>query len=135
MPFLKALKLLGKTFQWDEGCIKVLNDLKDYMTKLPLLCAPIPGETLYLYLLMSEQVIAPALIREAETKQKPIYFVSRILHDADVRYFHIENLVYALVITTRKLRAYFKSYPIIVYTNYLLKQFFHKLNQPGRMLR
>lgn len=44
-------------------------------------------------------------------------------------------MAYALVILARKLRAYFDSHLVVVYTNYPLKQIFHKLDQLGRMLR
>lgn len=37
MPFFEALKLLGKTFQWDKRCTKAWDALKDYLIKLPLL--------------------------------------------------------------------------------------------------
>lgn len=47
----------------------------------------------------------------------------------------MEKLTYALVISTRSLRAYFKSHTVVVYTNHPLKQIFHKLDQSRRMLR
>lgn len=78
MCFFKALKLSGKTFRWDENYTKVWNDLKDYLTKLQFLCAPAPGETLYLYLLASDQVVASTLIKESGAKQQPVYFVSKV---------------------------------------------------------
>lgn len=84
MSFFKALKLSRKTFQWNKNCTKVWNDLKDYLIKLPLLCAPTPSKTLYLYLSVSEQAIASILLREAKTKQLSVYFVSRILRDAEI---------------------------------------------------
>lgn len=84
MSFFKALKLSGKSFQWNKNCTKAWNDLKDYLIKLLLLCVPTPGETLYLYLSVSEQAIASILLREAKTKQLSVYFVSRILRDAEI---------------------------------------------------
>lgn len=67
MPFFKVLKLSGKTFQWDESCMKAWKSLKSYLANLPLLRAPTPDEVLYMYLLVSQQAVALHL---------PIYFVS-----------------------------------------------------------
>lgn len=103
--------------------------------QLPLLCTPTPGETFYLYLSISDQAVASALVREDEAKQQPIYFVSKVLHEVETRNSHNEKMAYALVILARKLQAYFDSHLVVVYTNYPLKQIFHKLDQLGRMLR
>lgn len=64
MLFFKALKLSGKTFQLKKNYTQAWNDLKDYLKKLPLLCAPTTGETLYIYLSVLEQTVASALIKE-----------------------------------------------------------------------
>lgn len=91
MPFFEALKLSGKTFQWNKSCAKAWDNLKDYLTRLPLLCAHIPGDVLYMYLSVSEQVISSVLIKESKDKQLPIYFVSRILCDGKIRYPYTES--------------------------------------------
>lgn len=122
MLFFKALKLFEKTFQWDESCMKAWKDLKSYLANLPLLRVLTLDEVLYMYLSVSQQAVALHL---------PIYFVSRVLRE----YSYIEKLAYTLVISTQKLRAYFESHPVTIYTNHPLKPIFHKLDQPGRMLR
>lgn len=119
--FFKALKLSGKTFQWNEDCTKAWKDIKSYLVNLPLLCAPTPGEALYMYLSVSQQVVDSILIRESKDKQLPVYFISRVLRGAEVRYSYIEKLAYTLVISTRKLQAYFKSHPVTICTIHPLK--------------
>ncbi|KAL2228098.1 UNVERIFIED_CONTAM: Retrovirus-related Pol polyprotein from transposon opus [Sesamum indicum] len=47
----------------------------------------------------------------------------------------IEKLALALVITTRKLRPYFQSHPIVVLTNHPLKQVMSKSDTSGRMIK
>jgi hypothetical protein len=39
--------------------------------------------------------------------QRPVYFVSTVLHDAHERYPMQQKLLYALLIASRKLRHYF----------------------------
>ncbi|KAL0307862.1 UNVERIFIED_CONTAM: hypothetical protein Sangu_3006500 [Sesamum angustifolium] len=84
-----------------------LRDLKQYLATPPLLANSKAGETLYLYLVVSEDVVSLALVREEIGCQNPIYYVGQILQDAEKKYIQVEKLALALVTTTRKLRLYF----------------------------
>lgn len=66
LPFFKALKQSTKTFQWDETCSRAWDALKEHLKKLPLMCAPRTGETLYLYLSASDHAVASVLIKEKD---------------------------------------------------------------------
>ncbi|KAL0408272.1 UNVERIFIED_CONTAM: hypothetical protein Sradi_1761600 [Sesamum radiatum] len=81
-----------------------------------------PGDTLYLYIPSTSQAISYVLVREEDNTQTPIYYVSKVLNRAESRYPTIEKMAMALVITARKLRPYFLSYPVGVRTNIPLKQ-------------
>lgn len=39
-----------------------------------------------------------------------VYYVSRVLHDAETRYTGIEKLALALVVAARRLRPYFQAH-------------------------
>ncbi|XP_074327022.1 uncharacterized protein LOC141664963 [Apium graveolens] len=55
--------------------------LKKYMVQAPLLAKPVLGETLYLYLVVSENAISVILVKEDLKVQKPIYYPLRnIIH-------------------------------------------------------
>ena len=41
------------------------------------------------------------------TVQKPVYYVSEVLHEAKARYLETHKLIYAILIASRKLRHYF----------------------------
>lgn len=101
---------------WSEKCSKVWKNLKSHLAKLPLLQSLNTRETLFLYL-SSDLAVALVLIKEEGPKQHPVYFVNKALNGAESRYSNIEKLAYSLVISTRKLRAYFESHPVVVYTN------------------
>ena len=61
LPFFKILR---KAFEWTDQCQKAFQDLKVYLTTTPLLSPSIPGEELYLYLVVSPHAVSLALIRE-----------------------------------------------------------------------
>jgi hypothetical protein len=117
LPFFKILR---KAFEWTSECKDAFSQLKRYLTSPPLLCRTIPGEVLYLYLVVSTTAISAALIREDEGIQKPVYFVSKALHRADERYPQIEKLAFALITALRKLKPYFQAHTIQVLTEYPL---------------
>ncbi|KAL0416057.1 UNVERIFIED_CONTAM: hypothetical protein Slati_3437600 [Sesamum latifolium] len=68
------------------------------------------------------QAVSSVLIREEDGRQMPIYYVSKALSGAEGRYAPIKKMALALVVTARKLRLYFLTYPVGVKTNMPLKQ-------------
>ena len=80
LPFFKVLK---KAFEWTDECQKAFQNLKIYLTTAPLLSPSIPGEELYLYLVVSPHAISSALIKEERKVQKPVYYTSRALKAAE----------------------------------------------------
>jgi hypothetical protein len=59
-----------------------------------------------LYLSANEQAIGSALMREFEGKERVVYFVSRRLLDAEMRYSAMERLCLSLYFSCTKLRPY-----------------------------
>ncbi|KAL0446084.1 UNVERIFIED_CONTAM: hypothetical protein Slati_1736300 [Sesamum latifolium] len=125
----------GKNFEWTKECQRAFEDIKTYLAKLPLLIKPVTGDTLYLYISSTSQAVSSVLVREEEGYQTPIYYVSKILNGAESRYPPIEKMALALVVTARKLRPYFLSYPIGVRTNTPLKQVLGKPETSGRLIK
>ncbi|KAL0309294.1 UNVERIFIED_CONTAM: Retrovirus-related Pol polyprotein from transposon [Sesamum radiatum] len=134
LPFFKTLRNV-KDFEWTEKCQQAFEELKAYLAKLPLLVKPISGDTLYLYLSSTSQVVSSVLVREEDGARTPIYYVSKVLNGAECRYPSIEKMVLALVITARKLRLYFLSYPVGVRTNTPLRQVLGKPEASGRLVK
>ncbi|KAK2997736.1 hypothetical protein RJ639_024902 [Escallonia herrerae] len=76
----------AKDFEWTEECQKSFEELKLYLSSLPLLTKPVTGEDLFLYLSISEVAVSTVLIREEEGKQRLVYYISKVLEDVETRY-------------------------------------------------
>ena len=89
--------------------------VKRFLTKLPVLVPPCNGESLLLYISATTQVVSSALVVEREEEghafkvQRPVYFIREVLSDSKTRYSQIQQLLYTVLITKRKLRHYFES--------------------------
>ena len=76
--------------------------MKNYLS-LPPLLAKLEPRGLFLYLAVSPVAIGVVLVKEEAKVQKPIYYISRVLRNVEIRYSKLEKLTYALLITVRKL--------------------------------
>ena len=52
--------------------------------------------------------------------QRHVYYISEVLLESKVKYPHVQNLLYALLITSRKLRHYFDEHKVIVVSDFPL---------------
>ena len=86
-----------------------------------------------MYLAVSDHAVSSVLIREDEGIQKPIYYTSKTLLDAETRYLLLEKLALALVSASRKLSHYFQSHTIVVITEHPLRSVFKKADFSGRI--
>ncbi|XP_077230952.1 uncharacterized protein LOC143864018 [Tasmannia lanceolata] len=87
------------------------------------------------YQRLVNKLFRTVLIREEHSQQKPVYYVSKVLHDAETRYQRVEKLAYALVMAARKLKPYFQAHTIKVLTNQPLRQVLHKPDTSGRLVK
>ena len=108
---------------------------KAYISEPPVLSKPIVGEILFLYVVTSEHEVSGVLIREENGEQKPIYYVSISLVDAETRYPVMEKLALAVVTAVRKLRPYFQSHSMIVMTSQPLRTILQSPSQSGRLAK
>ncbi|KAM1472438.1 hypothetical protein ACFX2I_028690 [Malus domestica] len=133
--FFKALKGSKKYITWTDECAEAFKNLKDYMSKTHLLSKPKVGDTLIIYLSVSTSAVSSVLIRNDGNVERPVYYSSNALQDAETRYSNIEKLALALVMSARKLRPYFQAHSIIMLTNPPLRQILQSPDTSGRMIK
>ncbi|XP_056854770.1 uncharacterized protein LOC130504204, partial [Raphanus sativus] len=134
IPFKKLLKG-NKKFEWNADCDSALCEHKAYISEPHILSKLIHGELLYLYVATSEHAVSGVLVREENNEQKPVYYVSRSLFDAETRYPVMEKLALAVVNAAQKLRPYFQSHSIMVMTSQLLRAVLHSPSKSGRLAK
>ncbi|KAL5567548.1 hypothetical protein UlMin_024123 [Ulmus minor] len=93
------------------------------------------GETLILYLAVSEAAVSSVLIRLENNVELPVFYVSRALLDPETRYPEAEKVALALVTAARKLRPYFQAHAILVYTKAPLRQVLQNPECSGRLAK
>ena len=77
---------------------------------------PEEEEVLFAYIVVASHAMSLVLIRVDDRVQRPIYYVSKLLHEAEVRYLPLEKAILAIVHATQKLPYYFQAYTVVVLT-------------------
>ena len=101
---------------------------------MPKLASPLSGETLYLYVSVSDYSLSAVLLAERHKQQCPIYYISHTFRGSESRYSPIEKSLFALVMASRKLKPYFLSHPIVIRTSQPMRKLLEIKNQSARVV-
>ena len=96
-----------KGFEWIEECATTFQQLKDYLARPPIMSSPELDEVLFAYIAVAPNAVSLVLIRVDCGVQRLVYYVSKSLHEPEVRYLPLEKAIMAVVLGTRKLPYYF----------------------------
>ena len=132
-PFYKLLKKI-EPFSWEETCEQAFLAFKKTIATPPVLSRPRLGAPLLLYLSVVDEAVSSTLVQEEGKHQLPIYFTSRMLHDAEKCYQMIKKVALTLISSAWRLRPYFQSHQVVVKMNYPSKQVLRKLELAGRVV-
>ena len=105
-PFFRLLNK-WKGFEWAEECALVFQQLKEYLSQPPIMSSPETDEVLFTYITVAPHAVSVVLIRMGNGVQRLVYYVSKSLHEAGIRYLPLENAILVVVQATRKLPHYF----------------------------
>ncbi|RDX84094.1 hypothetical protein CR513_34903, partial [Mucuna pruriens] len=133
VPIFNTLKK-GDTFAWSTESEEAFLKLKALLASPSILTKPIPDIHMLIYILVAKNTKSAAIVQEREGKQHPIYFISKVLQDAEKRYQKIEKTTLTLIIASRRLRPYFQGYPMVVQTDLPIKQVLRKPDLARRMV-
>jgi hypothetical protein len=111
------------------------------LTTPPITTPPIPCKTLLLYIFATTNVVSTVLVAEQEEEgqtypiQRPVYYVSEVLADAQKRYSQPQKLLYALLITSRKILYYFQAHKITMPSSFPLGEIIRNRNANSRIVK
>jgi hypothetical protein len=94
-----------------------------------------------LYIATTNMVVSVVIIIEREEEghvykvQRPVYYISEVLLDSKIRYPHVQKLLYALLIISRKLHHYFDGHKITVVTDFPLGDILCNRDATGHISR
>ena len=78
--------------------------------------SPVVDEVLFAYIAVAFYAISFVLIQVDSGKQRLVYYVSKSLNEAEMRYLPLENAILAVVHATRKLLHYFQANTVVILT-------------------
>ncbi|XP_061363479.1 uncharacterized protein LOC133307075 [Gastrolobium bilobum] len=133
LPFFKLLRKEVQ-YGWTLECEAAFQEIKRQLASPPVLTRPREGEALIIYLYVGDVAVNSVIVQENEEGKQPIYFVSWLLQGAELRYEKLEKVAFALLTSTRRLRAYFQAHQIIVRSDLPIRQVLHKPDLAGRMM-
>ena len=97
--------------------------------------SPEPDEVLFPYIAVAPYAVSLVLIQVNYGVQRPVYYMSKSLHEAEVRYLPLEKAILAVVLGTRKLPHYFQAHTVVVLTQLLLKTILRSADYIGRVAK
>ena len=97
--------------------------------------SPEPDEVLFAYIAVAPYAVSLILIRVDCVVQRPIYYVSKSLHEVEVRYLSLEKAILAVVLGTRKLPHYFQAHTVVVLTQLPLKTILRSADYTRRVAK
>ena len=110
-----------KGFEWSEDCTAAFQQLKEYLLRPLIMSSLAADEVLYAYIVMALHAMSLVLVRDNNDLQRPVYYVSKSLHEAEVKYSPLEKAILPVVHASRKLPHYFQAHTVVVLTQLPLK--------------
>ena len=124
-----------KGFEWTKECATAFQQLKEYLARSLIMSGPEPDEVLFAYIAVALYTVSLVQIRVDSGVQRTVYYVSKSLHEAEVRYLPLEKAILAVVLGTRKLPHYFQAHTVVVLTQLPFKTILRSADYTGRIAK
>jgi hypothetical protein len=126
-PLLRLKK--EDVFKWEPEHQKAFDEIKSYLMNPPILSPLLKDRKMKLYIATSESTMGSMLSQEDENGvERAIYYLSRVLNDAETRYHPSEKLCLSLYFSCTKLKHYIKPFDVCVYSHFDIIK--HMLSKP-----
>ena len=90
---------------------------------------------MFAYIAVAPHAVSLVLIRVDDIKQRPVYYVSKSLHDTEIHYLPLEKAILAVVHGTGKLPHYFQAHTVVVLAQLPLKAILRSVDYTGRIAK
>ncbi|XP_065631988.1 uncharacterized protein LOC136068576 [Quercus suber] len=80
--------------------------LKEYLSRPLVMSSSEVDEVLFAYIVVAFHAVSLVLVRIDNGVQKPVYYVSKSLHEVEVRYLPLEKVILAMVYVTSNQRGF-----------------------------
>ena len=124
-----------KGFEWTKECALAFQQLKEYLSRPPIMSNPEVDEVLFAYIAVAPHAVSLVLIWVDSGIQRPVYYVSKSLHEAEVRYLPLEKAILVVVHATRKLPHYFQAHTVVVLTQLPLRSILRSADYTRRIAK
>ena len=91
--FSPLLRTSKDGFDWGQAQQEAFDKIKEYLSHPPILSPPCGNKSMRLYIAASDKTFGSMLAQEDDNGvERAIYYLSRVLNDAETRYSMIEKL-------------------------------------------
>ena len=118
-----------------EECFSAFQKLKKYLSQPPVMSKLKNEEVLIAYIATAPHAVSLILIQVDDRVQRPVYYVSKSLHEAEIRYLPLEKVILAVVHATRKLPYYFQAHTVMVLTQFPLQSLLRRDDYKGQIAK
>ena len=109
--------------------------LKEYLFRPPIMSKSEVDEVLFAYIVVASHAASLVLVWVDIGVQRLVYYVSKSLPEAEVRYLPLEKTILAVVYAMRKLPYYFQSHTVVVLTQLSLRSLLRSVDYTGRIAK
>ena len=96
---------------------------------------PKVDEVLFAYIAMASHAMSLVLVWVDSGMHRSVYYMSKSLHEVEVRYLPQEEAILAVVHATYKLPHYFQSHTVVIQTQLPLRSLLRSANYTRRIAK